>query len=138
MHPGPHLVPTPAPLVSVLLPSGAKVLLLAEGRLHTWRERNQFGPDPQGFFSSTLEPDPTPNRVGWTLSIEEAPAHTCSWLVCFHIYPTSHQGDSCQHTLGEGVTHAHVRSSSPTKATGHTQTAKGCSHTRTPLQDQYT
>ena len=36
--------------------------------------------------------------------------------------PTSYQGDSCQHTLGEDMTHAHVRYSSPHKATGHTQT----------------
>ena len=33
--------------------------------------------------------------------------------------PSSHQSDSCQHTLGEYVTHVHFRSSSPTKDTRH-------------------
>ena len=34
--------------------------------------------------------------------------------------PTSHQCSGCHHTPGEDTVHAHFRSSSPTKAIGHT------------------
>ena len=34
--------------------------------------------------------------------------------------PTSHQCSGCNHTPGEDTVHAHFRSSSPTKAIGHT------------------
>lgn len=37
--------------------------------------------------------------------------------------PTCHQGDSCQLILGKDVNHAYVRSTSSTKAPGHTQNA---------------
>ena len=48
---------------------------------------------------------------------------------------TCNQGDNCQHSLKTGMTCVHIKSSSPTKATEHTQAVWGCSHIRTPLQD---
>ena len=42
--------------------------------------------------------------------------------------PTCYQRDTCQNTVGKGVTYAHVRSSSPTKATGPMQTVESLPH----------
>ena len=56
----PYQAPTLAP---VQFHSGAKVLMLRGVRKNTEREQNQLAPNPQSFCSSTLGPDPAPDRV---------------------------------------------------------------------------
>lgn len=88
---------------------------------NTHLQWNQLRPDSQGFFSHNLAPKPSPQQGIVGHQAEEKPRfrHGSGFSPSI---PTSHQGDSCQHTLREDVTHAHFRSRSPTKATGHTQT----------------
>ena len=48
---------------------------------------------------------------------------------------TLYQGDSYEHTLRKDMTGVHIKSISPMKCNGHTQSEKGCSHIGTPLQE---
>lgn len=48
--------------------------------------------------------------------------------------PTSHQGDNCHQTWEEDMTCAHLRSNSPTKATGHTHCIRILPQKDTPLR----
>ena len=63
-----------ASLVPVLLPSGAKLSLLGWGKVHTYREWNEFESDLQGFCPSTLGPDPIPDRVVMTSEHKRSPS----------------------------------------------------------------
>ena len=133
--PGPHWAPALAPLASALLLSRAKVPLQGRGRAHTYREQNQLRPNSQSFSSSTSGHNLTPDSVRMATEHRRSPGSPLTGSSHAISSPTSHQGDSCQCTLAKYMTHAHFRSSSPTKGTGNTQTAQGCSQTRTPLQD---
>ena len=85
-------------------------------------EWNQLKLDPQGFCSSTWHLPLTLVWQCWSLSTGELLADTWLCFIPSISSPGSHQGDGCHHTLGEDLPHAHFRSSSSTKAIGHTQT----------------
>ena len=76
----------------------------------------------QGLCSSNLKSDPSPSRAVMATELGGSLSHTRLWLQPLHLQPITYQGASCQHTLRKDMTCAHVRSSSPTKATGHMQT----------------
>ena len=76
----------------------------------------------QGLCSRNLRSDPSPSRAVMATELGGSLSHTRLWLQPLHLQPITYQGASCQHTLRKYMTCAHVRSSSPTKATGHMQT----------------
>ena len=118
--PCPQWAPTLASLDSLL---GPKVPLLVRGRVQTQREQNQLESDPQGFYFGALWPDPNP--IGWTATEHERSpsSQLAKALAPFVSSPTSHQGDSCLHTLGEEVIHTCSRFSFTSRTTEHSQTA---------------
>lgn len=132
--PGPPLhAPLPAlgalrPNAPGLIPSGIKVQRVEGERINTQREWNKLRPELQGSCSSTLGPNPTPAPwdpvplpIGQRLSLrigEDLVTSGCGSSPSVSS-TTSHQGDCCQHTLGEGMIHAHFISSSPNKVPGH-------------------
>ena len=136
--PGPSQTPTPAPLAPALLLSGAKMTMW-----QCWERKgymltgNRTSWDPTLRASAPAPWDSLPTLIGWCWPLsEEKPWLTPgSALSPFNSSPTSYQSDGCQHTLEKDTTQAHVRSSSPTKATRHMQTAQGHSHKGAPLQD---
>lgn len=76
----------------------------------------------------------TPERIELPQSRGEALAHTWLWPQPVHFQP--YHLPSCQHSIEEDMTHVHFRYSFPTKVTGHMQTVKQCSQTRTLLPDK--
>ena len=82
-------------------------------RNSTWKEWSQLGPDSQGFCSSNLGPDSTPNRKGLPTKKRNPSSYLFSSRpsICS---PMSYQTDCCQHHLWKDMTCAQVRSSSMT------------------------
>ena len=125
-----------APLASALLPLGARVLVLGEGKAHTQREQTHPGLKHQDFCSINLGSNSVPNRV--VVATEQRGKSSLtpvSGLSPSITSPISYQDDSCQHILREDETSVQLKSSSLTKSNDHTQTVQGPSHTRAPLQD---
>ena len=84
------------------------------------------------------------HALGLTSVLDKAVEHKGSlWFqtaasrsVLSSFSPTSHQGQSCQHTSREDAACTYFRSSFPTNATGLTQIAQGHFHSCAQLQDQ--
>ena len=116
-------------------PPRAEELMLEVARTHTNREQNQLGLNPQGFCSSSLVPEhisPSPVMCYWPLSRGEGLA-----VALVPPYPFISPSNVISENTPVGrQTRAHLRSSSPAKATGHMQTVQEHCHTRTPLQDK--
>ena len=74
--------------------------------------QNSGAETTQHMTQPMLSTDPAP------LALQLTPGSGCSHST---YSPTSYQGVSCQHILGEDMSHAHIRHSSPTKVTGQTQ-----------------
>ena len=87
-------------------------------------EGNWASSDPNLRSSAPTTVDLIPTSVGWKwpLSRGEALAQTGSGSSHCISSLTSYHGDSCQHSLEKDLACIHVKSSSPIKATGHTQT----------------
>ena len=66
------------------------------------------------------------------------PPQTAVLPLCISFSLTTQPGGGCKHPPNGDVACTHFRSSSLTKATGHVQTAQGCSQTRTCLPGYFT
>ena len=80
---------------------------------------SQLGPKPQRFYSSNVGTNTTQDRAVTNTEQRKSPGSGPSPSIPS---PTSQQGDGCWHILRKGTTCVHVKSSFPTKGTGHTQT----------------
>ena len=79
----------------------------------TWKEWSQLGLDFQGFCSSNLGPDPTPNRDRLPTEKRSSSSYFSDSRpsICS---PMSYQTDCCQHHLWKDLPCAQVSSSSMT------------------------
>lgn len=104
----PPLAPSTAPLWG----KGASAVW--EDNTHLEREWSQLDMRTGGFCSAIWD---LPYQINWCLPLSRGdPGSHLALAATLHLQITSNKGN-CQHTLEEDRACAHVRSSSPTKAT---------------------
>ena len=121
------------PLATAALSTEAKVLEWREENINTWREKRQLKPNPQGFCSSNLASDPSPNRVV-TANDQRGSAALHPTLAPPSPASPPTKVIAASTPCGKTMTDIQIKSSPPTKGTRHTQFAQGCPYIRTPLQ----
>ena len=119
-HPSLHQAPTAAPLTPEPFPSEAKVSLLRVVKMHTYKKWSQLISNPQGHSFSILGSDPALKRAVMATENRRSPrSHLALALSPPSPAPAHIKLTAASTPMGEGVSLAHFRSSSPTKATGH-------------------
>ena len=107
------------------------------GRGKAHRE-NGASSDPPLRASVPTTWDLSPPLIGLCWLLRRGEARATPYSGCSHSInsPTSYRGDSCQDTVGKDVTHAHVRSISPTKPLCTCRFYRDTPPQKTPFQDQ--